>query len=71
MAIVRCRPDIVVDDLKKRVKDEFKRKLDKWDSCDLTLTFNGTKLNPHELIADVISDMEGGKEPVPVIVSTP
>ena len=72
MGKVRCRPDIDVADLAELIKETFKPKLDECAAPDLTLTFSGTQLKAHELIADAIRDTTtSGEEPVPVIVATP
>ena len=70
MSKVFCRPDISVDDLKERIKDKYKNTLEHVDAADLTLTFKGRVLKPHEPI-DVVTDEKDSGEPVAVIVVPP
>ena len=72
IAKVHCKPDIGIDDLKGRIKEEFTHTLGKWDRADLTLKFKDRVLKPHEAVADVITDeKDDSGEPVPVIVVAP
>ena len=66
---VRCRPDINVDNLKTAIKEKFKPQLDTWSPAQLTLKFNGTTLEPEDLISEVIPEDKDGKgKVIPVIV---
>ena len=68
---VRCKPDINVANLAKRIKEEFKPKLEQWAPADLMLKFRGVALKPHEQIDKIPDEKDDVGEPVPVTVEMP
>ena len=67
---VRCKPGISIDNLKERIKEEYKPKLDQWARADLTLKFMGRVLEPYETIDAISDEKDISGKPTPVTVAT-